>query len=232
MKTAQENTSERKLPRMREKYEREVVPMLMEKFSIKNRLAVPRLLKIGINMGVRKEKESKEYFDEVTKHLATLAGQKPVVTKSRLSIAGFKVREGDKVGLKVTLRRDRMWEFLDRLVSLAIPRLRDFRGLSRKAFDGRGNYTMGISEQTVFPEVDPDSVNNTQGMDITVVTTAADDAKAQALLLGLGMPFQREPTAAEIAEKASREAAKRERTRRENAPAVPASDKAGEKSKE
>jgi large subunit ribosomal protein L5 len=182
--------TERKKPRLREKYERDVVPMLMEKFSIKNRMAVPRLLKVGINMGVRKEKESKEYFDEVTKHLATLSGQKPVVTKSRKSIAGFKVREGDKVGLKVTLRRDRMWEFLDRLISLAIPRLRDFRGLSRKAFDGRGNYTMGITEQTVFPEVDADSVNNTQGMDITVVTTAADDAQAQELLLGLGMPFQ------------------------------------------
>ena len=177
-------------PRLREKYDREVVPSLMEKFSIKNRMAVPRLVKVGINMGVKKEKESKEYFDEVTKHLALLAGQKPVVTKARKSIAGFKVRENDKVGLKVTLRRDRMWEFLDRLVSLAIPRLRDFRGLSRKAFDGRGNYTLGISEQTVFPEVDADSLNNVQGMDITIVTTAGDDAQAQALLLGLGMPFQ------------------------------------------
>ncbi len=183
---------ERKKPRLREKYEREVVPQLMEKFSIGNRMAVPRLVKIGINMGVRKEKESKEYFDEVTKHLAALSGQKPVVTHSRMSIAGFKLREGDKVGLKVTLRRDRMWEFLDRLISLAIPRLRDFRGLSRKAFDGRGNYTLGVSEQTVFPEVDADSVNHTQGMDITLVTTAQDDAKAQALLLGLGVPLQRD----------------------------------------
>jgi len=177
-------------PRLREKYEREVVPLLMEKFSIGNRMAVPRLLKININMGVRKDKESKEYFDEVTKHLAVLSGQRPVVTRAKHSIAGFKVRENDKVGLKVTLRRDRMWEFLDRLVSLAIPRLRDFRGLSRKSFDGRGNYTLGIGEQTVFPEVDVDSVNHEQGMDITVVTTAGDDARAQALLLGLGMPFQ------------------------------------------
>lgn len=183
--------TDRKKPRLREKYEREVVPMLMEKFSIKNRMAVPRLLKVGINMGVRKEKESKEYFDEVVKHLAALSGQKPVVTKSRMSIAGFKLREGDKVGLKVTLRRDRMWEFVDRLVSLAIPRLRDFRGLSRKAFDGRGNYTMGVSEQTVFPEVDADTVNNVQGMDITLVTSAGDDAKAEALLRALGLPFQR-----------------------------------------
>ena len=179
-----------KKPRLREKFEHDVVPMLMEKFSIKNRLAVPRVVKVGINMGVRKEKESKEYFDEVNKHLALLSGQKPVVTRAKQSIAGFKVRENDKVGLKVTLRRDRMWEFLDRLISLAIPRLRDFRGLSRKSFDGRGNYTMGISEQTVFPEIDPDTVNNDQGMDITLVTTAGDDAKAQALLLGLGMPFQ------------------------------------------
>jgi large subunit ribosomal protein L5 len=151
---------------------------------------VPRLVKIGINMGVRKDKESKEYFDEVTKHLSTLSGQRPVVTRSRKSIAGFKVREGDKVGLKVTLRRDRMWEFLDRLISLAIPRLRDFRGLSRKAFDGRGNYTLGISEQTVFPEVDADSLNHVQGMDISVVTSAGDDSRAHALLHGLGMPFQ------------------------------------------
>ena len=188
--TATTNTGERKKPRLREKYERDVIPQLMQKFSIQNRMAVPRVIKVGINMGVRKEKESKEYFDEVTKHLALLSGQRPVVTRARKSIAGFKVRENDKVGLKVTLRRDRMWEFLDRLISLAIPRLRDFRGLSRKAFDGRGNYTMGISEQTVFPEVDPDSVNQAQGMDITVVTTAADDAQAQELLLGLGMPFQ------------------------------------------
>jgi len=185
--------TERKKPRLREKYERDVIPLLMQKFSIQNRMAVPRVIKVGINMGVRKEKESKEYFDEVSKHLALLAGQRPVVTRARKSIAGFKVRENDKVGLKVTLRRDRMWEFLDRLISLAIPRLRDFRGLSRKAFDGRGNYTMGISEQTVFPEVDADSVNQEQGMDITVVTTAGDDAKAQELLLALGMPFQ-QPT--------------------------------------
>jgi large subunit ribosomal protein L5 len=182
---------ERTKPRLREKYERDVVPQLMQKFSITNRMAVPRLVKVAVNMGVRKEKESKEYFDEVTKHLAALTGQKPVVTRARMSIAGFKLRQNDKVGLKVTLRRDRMWEFVDRLVSLAIPRLRDFRGLSRKAFDGRGNYTMGISEQTVFPEVDADTVVNTQGMDVTIVTTADDDAQAEALLQGLGLPFQR-----------------------------------------
>lgn len=183
--------TERKRPRLRDKYEREIVPSLMAKFAIKNRMAVPKLVKVGINMGIRKERESKELFDEVTKHLALLAGQKPVVTRARMSIAGFKLRENDKVGLKVTLRGDRMWEFLDRLIALAIPRLRDFRGLSSKAFDGRGNYTLGISEQTVFPEVDADGVNHTQGMDITLVTTAGDDGKAHALLAALGMPFQR-----------------------------------------
>ncbi len=183
--------TETKKPRLREKYERDVVPMLMERFSIKNRLAVPRLEKIVINMGIGKGKEIKEYADEVGKHLAALSGQKPVVTLSRLSISGFKLREGMKVGLKVTLRRDRMWEFLDRLVSLAIPRLRDFRGLSRKSFDGRGNYSMGLSEQTVFPEVDIETVNNVQGMDVTLVTGAHDDARALAMLEALGLPFQR-----------------------------------------
>ena len=185
-----------KKPRMREKFERDVVPMLMERFSIKNRLAVPRLEKIVINMGIGKGKEIKEYADEVGKHLAALSGQKPVVTLSRLSISGFKLREGMKVGLKVTLRRDRMWEFLDRLVPLAIPRLRDFRGLSRKSFDGRGNYSMGLSEQTVFPEVDIETVNNVQGMDVTLVTDAHDDARALAMLEALGLPFQRAEGAA------------------------------------
>ena len=188
--------TETKKPRMPEKFERDVVPMLMERFSIKNRLAVPRLEKIVINMGIGKGKEIKEYADEVGKHLAALAGQKPVVTLSRLSISGFKLREGMKVGLKVTLRRDRMWEFLDRLVSLAIPRLRDFRGLSRKSFDGRGNYSMGLSEQTVFPEVDIETVNNVQGMDVTLVTDARDDARALAMLEALGLPFQRAEGAA------------------------------------
>jgi large subunit ribosomal protein L5 len=188
--------TETKKPRLREKFERDVVPMLMERFSIKNRLAVPRLEKIVINMGIGKGKEIKEYADEVGKHLAALSGQKPVVTLSRLSISGFKLREGMKVGLKVTLRRDRMWEFLDRLVSLAIPRLRDFRGLSRKSFDGRGNYSMGLSEQTVFPEVDIETVNNVQGMDVTLVTDARDDARALAMLEALGLPFQRADAAA------------------------------------
>jgi large subunit ribosomal protein L5 len=184
--------TESKKPRLREKYERDVIPMLMERFSIKNRLAVPKVEKIVINMGIGKGKETKEYADEVAKHLAALSGQRPVVTRSRLSIAGFKLREGMKVGLKVTLRRDRMWEFLDRLISLAIPRLRDFRGLSRRAFDGRGNYSLGLSEQTVFPEVEIDTVQNVQGMDVTLVTNAKEDARALAMLQALGMPFKGE----------------------------------------
>jgi large subunit ribosomal protein L5 len=185
-------TTKTSRPRLREKYERDVVPMLMERFSIRNRLAVPKVEKIVINMGIGKGKETKEYADEVAKHLAALSGQRPVVTRSRLSIAGFKLREGMKVGLKVTLRRDRMWEFLDRLISLAIPRLRDFRGLSRRAFDGRGNYSLGLSEQTVFPEVDIDTVQNVQGMDVTLVTDAREDARALAMLQALGMPFKGE----------------------------------------
>lgn len=200
-------TTKTSKPRLREKYERDVVPMLMERFSIKNRLAVPKVEKIVINMGIGKGKETKEYADEVAKHLAALSGQRPVVTRSRLSIAGFKLREGMKVGLKVTLRRDRMWEFLDRLVSLAIPRLRDFRGLSRRAFDGRGNYSLGLSEQTVFPEVDIDTVQNVQGMDVTLVTNAREDARALAMLQALGVPFKGEEV-----KDAKKEARKRVKT--------------------
>ena len=179
-----------KKPRLREKYERDVVPMLMEKFSIKNRLAVPKVEKIVINMGIGKGKETKEYADEVAKHLAALSGQRPVVTRSRLSIAGFKLREGMKVGLKVTLRRDRMWEFLDRLISLAIPRLRDFHNLSHQTFNKRGNYSLGLSKQTVFPKIDIETVQNVQGMDVTLVTDSHDDARALAMLQALGMPFK------------------------------------------
>lgn len=179
-------------PRLKERYRKEIAPSLMEKFSIKNPMAVPRLDKVVINMGVGAAKENKELITEAAGHLATLAGQRPVVTKARNSIAGFKLREGMKVGLKVTLRRDRMWEFLDRLVSLAIPRVRDFRGLPRKSFDGRGNYSFGLSEQTVFPEIDLDSVKQVQGMDVTIVTTAKDDGQGEALLEALGWPFVRD----------------------------------------
>ncbi|HET9482305.1 MAG TPA: 50S ribosomal protein L5 [Candidatus Polarisedimenticolia bacterium] len=180
-----------KQPRLRRKYQDEVVPSLRESFQITNPMAVPRLTKVVVSMGLGAAKENKELLKEAAGHLATLTGQKPVVTKARQSIAGFKVREGMEVGMKVTLRRDRMWEFLDRLIAVAIPRIRDFRGFSRKAFDGRGNYSIGLSEQSVFPEIDLDSVKNVIGMNITVVTTAGDDARATALLEALGMPFQK-----------------------------------------
>lgn len=179
------------VPRLKKKYAEEIAPALKEKFSISNPMAIPRLEKIVLNMGVGAAKENKEILTEAAGHLATIAGQKPVVTKSRHSIAGFKLREGMNVGLKVTLRRDRMWEFLDRLITLAIPRLRDFRGLSRKSFDGRGNYSFGLSEQTVFPEIDLDSIKHVQGMHVTFVTSAVTDEQAEALLQLMGWPFQR-----------------------------------------
>jgi len=178
-------------PRLKQRYVQEILPRLKEQFSIENVMAVPRLEKVVINMGLGAAKERKELLKEASGHLATLSGQRPVITKSKHSIAGFKLREGMEIGAKVTLRRDRMYEFLDRLISVAIPRIRDFRGLSRKAFDGRGNYSMGLSEQSVFPEIDLDSVNTVTGMNITIVTTAKDDAQAEALLTEVGMPFQK-----------------------------------------
>jgi large subunit ribosomal protein L5 len=179
------------VPRLKQKYDDEIRAALKEKFSIANVMAIPRLEKMVLNMGVGAAKESKEVLTEAAAHLATIAGQKPVITKARRSIAGFKLREGMNVGLKVTLRRERMWEFLDRLITLAIPRLRDFRGLSRKAFDGRGNYSFGLSEQSVFPEIDLDSIKHVQGMHVTFVTSAPNDEQAEALLQLLGFPFQR-----------------------------------------
>ncbi len=178
-------------PRLRVKFDQEIQLLLMEKLGLKNVMQVPRLEKVVINMGVGQAKENKEIIDEVGKHLKSLSGQRPVVTRARHSVAGFKLREGMKIGLKVTLRRERMYEFLDRLISIAIPRVRDFRGLSRKAFDGRGNYSLGLTEQTVFPEIDLDSVKHVQGMNVTIVTTAASDAQAEALLQALGLPFQK-----------------------------------------
>ncbi len=182
------------MARLYEKYKNEVVPQLQEKFGIKNRLAVPRLVKIVVNMGVGRAAQPKErhILEEVSRHLALITGQKPLVTKARKSVSGFRIRRGFPVGLKVTLRGRRMYEFLDRLITLAIPRIRDFRGLDPNAFDGRGNYTFGVSEQLIFPEVDPDDVHYTQGMHITLVTTAKTDDEARELLRLLGMPFRRE----------------------------------------
>ncbi len=159
-------------------------------WAAKNRLALPRLQKIVINMGVGKATGEKKYLEEAVEALKTIAGQKPVITLSRLSIAGFKLREGNAIGCKVTLRGKRMWEFLDRLISIALPRVRDFRGLNPDAFDGRGNYTLGLTEQLVFPELNPDKFTQTQGMNVTLVTSTDSNDEARQLLRKLGMPLR------------------------------------------
>lgn len=178
-------------PRLWRKYVDEVRPALKERLGIENDLAVPRLEKIVVNMGVGRAKENKAVLDAVMQDLATITGQKPKVTRAKASVSGFKIREGMPIGCMVTLRGRRMYEFLDRLVSLAIPRIKDFRGLSRKSFDGRGNYSLGLTEQTVFPEIRVDQVQFMQGMDVTICTTSRDDGGAEALLELLGMPFRR-----------------------------------------
>jgi len=175
-------------PRLQEKYENEVVPALIAKRQYKNRHEVPRLEKIVINMGVSAQLE-KSAVEDAAKDLALITGRKPVISKSRKSIANFKLRVGHPVGCHVTLRREVMYEFFDRLVATALPRIRDFRGLSPRSFDGRGNYSLGIAEQTIFPEVDLDKIKRTQGMDITIVTTARTNEEAYDLLKLMGFPF-------------------------------------------
>jgi large subunit ribosomal protein L5 len=177
-------------PRLLERYQREVLPGLAEALGQSNRMALPRLEKIVVNMGVGKAAADKKHIEEAVDAMKTIAGQKPVVTKARQSIAGFKLREGMSIGCKVTLRGKRMWEFLDRLISLALPRVRDFRGLNPDGFDGHGNYSLGLTEQLVFPEVNPDKFSFTQGMNVTLVTTARSDAEARELLRRLGMPLR------------------------------------------
>ena len=184
--------STREMPRLKDKFRDEVVPALRDRLGKANDLAVPRLEKIVVSMGVGEAILDSKKLDEAVIHLTTLSGQKPQITCARRSVAGFKLREGNAVGCRVTLRRQRMWEFLDRLIALALPRVRDFRGLSPRSFDGRGNYSLGLTEQMVFPEIDPDSVSNTQGMNITLVTTARTDDEGRELLRELGMPFQKE----------------------------------------
>jgi large subunit ribosomal protein L5 len=179
-------------PRLREKYDQEILPALGEKFGRKNRHALPRLQKIVINMGVGSGVTEKKHVDEAVEALTQIAGQKPIVTKARMSIAGFKLREGMAIGCKVTLRGARMYEFLDRLISIAVPRVRDFRGLKDTSFDGRGNYTMGLTEQLVFPELNPDKYTRTQGMDITIVISGDSNDESRELLKAFGMPFKRE----------------------------------------
>lgn len=180
------------MARTKEKYLNEVAPALQKRFGYKNVMQIPRLEKIVVNMGVGDAIQNAKAMDAAVADLATITGQKPVVTKAKKSIAGFKLREGNPIGVKVTLRGDRMWEFFDRLISLAIPRIRDFRGLNPRSFDGRGNYTFGVSEQLMFPEIDYDKVDVPRGFDITIVTTARTNAEGKALLDAFGFPFKRE----------------------------------------
>jgi len=186
-------------PRLLERYRGEVVPRLMRELGYSNPMQVPRLDRIVVNMGVGDALKDGKMLDAALEDLQVITGQKPIVTKARKSIAGFKLREGMAIGAKVTLRGAMMWEFLDRLLSLAIPRIRDFRGLDTRAFDGHGNYTIGITEQLIFPEVDYDKVLKVRGMDITVVTTAKTDEDGLALLRALGFPFAGQPAPAEAA---------------------------------
>jgi large subunit ribosomal protein L5 len=176
-------------PRLRARYREELVPALREQLGLANTMQVPRLEKVVVNMGVGEAVKDGRLLDAALEDLATITGQKAVVTKARKSIAGFKLREGMAIGAKVTLRGAYMWEFVDRLVSLALPRIRDFRGLSPAAFDGHGNYTLGVTEQLIFPEIDYDKVVKVTGMDITIVTTATTDDEGRALLAALGFPF-------------------------------------------
>lgn len=179
-------------PRLRVKYNTELRDQLKETLELGNIMEVPRIEKIVLNVGAGKALEQKQIIERVVNDMTVIAGQKPVVTKAKKSIAGFKLREGNPIGVKVTLRGDRMWEFFDRLISLAIPRIRDFRGLNPKSFDGRGNYTFGVTEQLIFPEIDYDKVDTARGMDISIVTTARNDAEGKALLDAFGFPFRRE----------------------------------------
>ena len=177
-------------PRLKEKYKNEIVAALEKELEIENINQVPRLDKIVVNMGVGTATQDSKQIDAAMNDLKVICGQQPCITKAKKSIAGFKVRAGQTIGCKVTLRGDRMWEFLDRLLATAIPRVRDFRGLNPDSFDGHGNYSLGITEQLIFPEIDYDKIDRTRGMDVTVVTTSADDKGARALLKALGFPFK------------------------------------------
>ncbi len=176
--------------RLRERYQKEVAPAIAKEFGIKNPMAIPRVEKIVLNMGMGEAIANNKILDTAADELRAVTGQKPVITKAKKSIASFKLRQGMPIGAMVTLRGDRMYEFLDRLVSIALPRVRDFRGVSPKAFDGRGNYTIGVREQLIFPEIDFNKVDKLRGMNISIVTTAKTDEQARALLKGLGMPFR------------------------------------------
>jgi len=178
------------MARLRDKYKNEIAPALAKEFDIKNPMAVPRIEKVVVNMGLGEASANAKILDVATEELRSITGQKPVITKAKKSIAAFKLRQGMNIGSMVTLRGERMFEFLDRLISVALPRVRDFRGVSGKAFDGRGNYTLGVREQLIFPETDFNKVDKTRGMNITIVTTAKNDDQARSLLKSLGMPFR------------------------------------------
>jgi large subunit ribosomal protein L5 len=177
---------------LKERYKREVVPALMKSLNIDNPMRVPRIEKIVVNIGLGEALDNPKALDAAVADLATITGQKPIVTKARKSIASFKLREGRAIGVKVTLRGDRMWAFLDRLINIALPRVRDFRGISANSFDGRGNYTLGLREQLVFPEIEYDKIDKLRGLEVTIVTTAQTDEEGRQLLGLLGMPFRKE----------------------------------------
>ena len=180
------------VPRLKTRFEQELKPALQGELGLENVMQVPRLVKIVVNMGVGRATQQRSLLDGAVTDLQIITGQKPTVRKAKKSIATFKLREGNEIGAKVTMRGDRMWEFYDRLVSLAIPRIRDFRGMSTTSFDGRGNYTFGVTEQLIFPEIDYDKIDTVRGMDVTIVTTATTDEQGRALLRALGFPFRRD----------------------------------------
>jgi len=177
--------------RLKEKYYKEVVPALMKELGLKNVMEVPRIEKVVLNIGVGEGKDNAKALEAAARDLAIISGQKPVIRRARKSIAGFRLRKGQPIGVKVTLRGDRMWAFLDRLINIALPRVRDFRGISPHAFDGRGNYSLGFREQLVFPEIDYDKIDKVRGLQVTIVTTAETDEEAYKLLEKLGMPFRK-----------------------------------------
>ncbi len=187
---AQAQHSAKERPRLRAKFEKEVAPALLKELELKNAMAVPRLNKIVVNMGMGEATQNSKILDPAVNELGQITGQKPIVTKAKKSIAAFKVREGQAIGTMVTLRGDRMYEFLDRLVNIVLPRVRDFKGVSTKSFDGRGNYTLGLHDQLIFPEISYEKVDKMKGMNVTIVTTAANDNQARTLLKHLGMPFR------------------------------------------
>jgi large subunit ribosomal protein L5 len=187
---AQAHHSAKEKPRLRTRFDKEVAPALLKELELKNTMAVPRLNKIVVNMGMGEATQNSKILDPAVNELGQITGQKPIITKAKKSIAAFKVREGQAIGAMVTLRGDRMYEFFDRLVSIVLPRVRDFKGVSTKSFDGRGNYTIGLHDQLIFPEISYEKVDKQKGMNVTIVTTAANDNQARLLLKHLGMPFR------------------------------------------